>query len=150
MSNKRNIQVTPASEAVTRRCPVKQSLGGLLGKHLLVGFFFIKLKCVGLQPFEKGASTYPANISTSDQHCLNVMDQRWNNVDPALKMKQNPTKDFPCYTKLIQRLYPYVKTTSKQGWSNVDTTISWRCFNVVTTIVKSVLKPMGIVILTDS
>ena len=42
----------------------------------------------------------PANISTSDQRCLNVVDQRWNNVDPTLKMKQNPTSDFPLYCLL--------------------------------------------------
>ena len=30
----------------------------------------------------------PANISTSDQRCFNVVDQRWNNVDPTLKLKQ--------------------------------------------------------------
>ena len=32
--------------------------------------------------------------STSDQLCFNVVDQRWNNVDPTLKMKQNPTSGF--------------------------------------------------------
>ena len=31
----------------------------------------------------------PANISTSGQRCFNVLDQRLNNVDPTLKMKQN-------------------------------------------------------------
>ena len=35
---------------------------------------------------------YPVNISMLDQGCFNVVDQRWNNVDPTLKMKrQCPT-----------------------------------------------------------
>ena len=61
----------------------------------------------------------PRNISTSDQSCFNVVDQRWNNVDPTLKMKQNPTSDFQRCTMLIQRQYP----TLKQRWYNVDTTL---------------------------
>ena len=36
----------------------------------------------------------PANISTSDQHCFNIVDQRSSNIDLTLKMKQNPTSDF--------------------------------------------------------
>ena len=43
----------------------------------------------------------PVNISTLDQRCFNIVDQRWNNVDPTLKMKENPTSDF-------QRLYNFV------------------------------------------
>ena len=38
---------------------------------------------------------FPANISTSDQ--------RYFNVDPKLKMKQNPTLDFQPSPTLIQR-----------------------------------------------
>ena len=56
-----------------------------------------------------------ANISTSDQLCFNVVDQRWNNVDPTLKMKQNPTSDFQRCTTLIQRQCP----TLKQRRNNV-------------------------------
>ena len=52
--------------------------------------------------------TFPANIATSDQRCFNV--------DPTLKMKQNPTSDFQRCTTLIQRWYPTrhypVKATS--------------------------------------
>ena len=40
-------------------------------------------------------------------------DQRWNNVDPTFKMKQNPTSDFQRCTTLIQRRCP----TSKQRWN---------------------------------
>ena len=61
----------------------------------------------------------PANISTSDQRCFNVVNQRWNNVDSMLKMKQNPTSDFQRYTTLIQRQF----LTLKQRWYNVDTTL---------------------------
>ena len=58
---------------------------------------------------------FPANISTADQCCFNVVDQRRNNVDPTLKMKQNPTSDFQRYTTLIQRQLP----TLKQRRNNV-------------------------------
>ena len=49
--------------------------------------------------------------STLFQRC----DQRWNNVDPTLKMKQNPTSDFQRCTTLIQRQCP----TLKQRRNNV-------------------------------
>ena len=58
------------------------------------------------------SKAFPANISTSDRRCFNVVDQRWNNVDPTLKMKQNPTSDFQRCTTLIQRRCP----TLKQRW----------------------------------
>ena len=75
----------------------------------------------------------PANISTSDQRCFNVLDQRWNNVDPTLKMKQNPKSDFQRCTTLIQRQCPTLKQRRNnvtqrrnnvaQRWYNVDTTL---------------------------
>ena len=68
----------------------------------------------------------PANISTSDQRCFNVLDQRWNNVDPTLKMKQNPKLDFQRCTTLIQRQRPTLKQRRNnvaQRWYNVDTTL---------------------------
>ena len=78
---------------------------------------------------------YPANISTSDQRCFNVVDQRWKNVDPTLKMKQNPTSDFQCCTTLIQRRCG----TLKQRWKNLDTTLS-TLFQVGLNISKSCMK----------
>ena len=69
---------------------------------------------------------YSANISTSDQRCFNVVDQRWNNVDPTLKMKQNPMSDFQRCTTLIQRQCPTLKQRRNnvaQRWYNVDTTL---------------------------
>ena len=36
----------------------------------------------------------PANISMSDQRCFNVVDQRWNNVDPTLKIKKKSDVGF--------------------------------------------------------
>ena len=75
----------------------------------------------------------PANISTSDQRCFNVVDQSWNNVDPTLKMKQNLTSDFQRCTTLIQRQCPMLKNRRNnvtqrrnnvaQRWNNVDTTL---------------------------
>ena len=45
-------------------------------------------------PIEWCSNGFPANISTSVQRCFNVVNQGWNNVDPMLKKKQNPTSDF--------------------------------------------------------
>ena len=53
--------------------------------------------------------SYTANISMLDQYCFNVVDQRRNNVDPTLKMKQNSTSDFQRCTTLIQRRCPTLK-----------------------------------------
>ena len=43
----------------------------------------------------------PANISTLDQRCINV--------DPTLKLKQNPMSDFLRWTTSIQRRFPTLK-----------------------------------------
>ena len=75
---------------------------------------------------------FPANISTSDQRCFSVVDQRWNNVDPTLKMKQNPTSDSQRCTTLIQRQCP----TLKQLRNNVTSTMYQRCCNVALTSAK--------------
>ena len=64
---------------------------------------------------------YPANISTSDQRCFNVINQRWNNSDPH------------------STLYN-VDTT----WvSDVETTLGQGYFNVFSTLVKATLKQIG-------
>ena len=83
----------------------------------------------------------PANILTSYQHCVNVVDQRWNNINPMLKMKQNLTSDFQRCMTLIQCRC----LTLKQHWNNVDTTLSWRYFNVASTLLKAISKPVGLV-----
>ena len=76
---------------------------------------------------------FPAYVSASDQRCFNVVDQRWNNVDPTLKMKQNPTSDFQRCTTLIQRQCATLKQRQNnvtlrqnnvaQRWCNADTTL---------------------------
>ena len=81
--------------------------------------------------------------STSDQLCFNVVDQRWNNVDPTMKMKQNSTPDFQRCTTLIQRQFP----TLKQRWNNVGRTLVQRCFNLASTLVKTILNPVGLVVM---
>ena len=68
----------------------------------------------------------PANMPTSNQRCFNVVNKRWNNVDPRLEMKQNLTSDFERCTTLKQRWW----LTLKQRWNNVDTTLSQCCFKV--------------------
>ena len=68
----------------------------------------------------------PANMPTSNQRCFNVVNKRWNNVNPRLEMKQNLTSDFQRCTTLKQRWW----LTLKQRWNNVDTTLSQCCFKV--------------------
>ena len=69
--------------------------------------------------------TNPANISTSDQRFFNVLDQRWNNVDPTLKMKQNPTSDFQSCATLKER-----RDNIEQRWYNVVSTLFQHSLNV--------------------
>ena len=75
-----------------------------------------------------------------DEHFFNVVDQRWNNVDPNLKMKQNSTLDYqPCIT-LIQRRRPKLKQPWKnlvqrrfnllQRWYNIISTLFQRSLNI--------------------
>ena len=88
--------------------------------------------------------SFPANISTPDQRCFNGVDQRWNNVDLTLKMKQNPTSDLQRCTTLIQRRCP----TLKQRWIkaaqsrynyystlyNVISTLLQRWYTIISTL----------------
>ena len=72
------------------------------------------------------SNSKPVYISTSDEQ--KPLDQRWNNIDRMLKMKQNPTSDFQrCTTDTTS--VPNVETTSKQRC----TMLIQRCINVVTT-----------------
>ena len=96
-------------------------------------------------------SSYPASISTSDQRFFNFVDQRWNNVDTTLKMKQNPTSDFQRCTTWIQRESPTMKKRRtalhnvQTTLPNVGTTLVQRCFNLASTLVKAILNPIGLV-----
>ena len=89
--------------------------------------------------------TFPVNISTLDQGCFNDVDQRWNNVDPTLEMKQNSPSDFQRRTTLIQRQC----LTLKQRRKNVGRTLIQRCFNLASTLVKSILNPIRVVTIMD-
>ena len=67
------------------------------------------------------------------QCCFNIVDQRWNNLDPTLKIKENPTSDFQLCTTLMQRQCP----TLKQHWINVAQRGYcgfWTLLNVVSTL----------------
>ena len=95
---------------------------------------------------------YPASIPTSDQRCFNVVDQRWNNVDSTLKIKQNPTSVFQRCTTLIQCQCPTLKQRRKnvtQRQNNTGTTLKQRCFNLVSTLIKTILNPIGLVMIMD-
>ena len=64
----------------------------------------------------------PANISTWDQRCFNVLDQHWNKVDLTLKIKQYPTADFQRCTTWLQRQYSTLKQCRNK--------VVQRCINV--------------------
>ena len=113
---------------------------------ILYQFFYTSIFMNHLKSNKFFCNIYSANILTSGQCCFHCEDQRWNSVDPTLKMKQNLTPDFQRCTTLIQCRYP---TLLKQRWNNVDTTVSRPCFNVSSTLVKATSKPVGLVISTD-
>ena len=122
------------------KCTLDRDGEGASSQFTFLTFAFLLLKSIN----NSRANKYSvSNISMSDQRC--VVDQRCNNVDPTLKMKQNPTLDFQRCAALIQRRCPMLK----QRWNNVDTTLSRRCFNVVSTLAKAIPKPVGLVISTD-
>ena len=100
------------------------------------------------------------NMSKLDQRCFNVVDQRWNNFvdqcwnnfDLTLKMKQNLTSDFQHCTMLIQGRWKRCITLIQRFINvahrcfNTDITLFQRCFNVASTIVKPISKPIWLVI----
>ena len=86
---------------------------------ILYQFFYTSIFMNHLKSNKFFCNIYSANILTSGQCCFHFEDQRWNSVDPTLKMKQNLTPDFQRCTTLIQCRYP---TLLKQRWNNVDTT----------------------------
>ena len=57
---------------------------------------------------------YPANISTSDQGCFNVVDHRSNNFDPTLKMKQISEVGFLTLNKIDTMWVSSVEATLNQ------------------------------------
>ena len=60
----------------------------------------------------------PANISTSDQHCFNIVDQGSSNIDLTLKMKQTNKTKNQCQNNVKQR-----RNNVAQRWYNVNTTL---------------------------
>ena len=129
-------------------------------------------KCV-----ERPVRPVPANISTSDQRCFNVVGQRWKKVDLTLKMKQNLTPDCQRFTtsvqcqcltlkqrrndvaqrrnNLVQRCARLLRSCAASfrccfnvgHWLCID--IVQRCFNVASILVKAVLNPIGLVMIMD-
>ena len=76
-----------------------------------------------------------ANISTSDQRCFNVVDQRWNNVDLTSKMKE--------IRRWIFNVGQLWYNVSVRRWNNIetmvrnfDTTLYQPCYNVASTSAK--------------
>ena len=121
----------------------------LAQKHAItnsVTFNYMKLKNFWIYNFFQNFLFQEYASQPTFRRRINVVGQRWNNVDPTLKMKQNPTLDFQRYTMLIQRRC----ATLKQRWNNIDTTLSQLCSNLASTIVKAVSKSVGLLISTDS
>ena len=82
----------------------------------------------------------PDNISTSDQCCFNVVNQSWNNVR-RWKWNKIRRRIF----NVAQRWY----NVSDRRWSNVETTLIQHCFNLVSTLAKPILNPIGLVLIVD-
>ena len=61
----------------------------------------------------------PTNILTSDQRCFNVVGQRWNKVDPTLKMKRS-VRDVETTSKQRQDNITQRRNNVAQRWYNVD------------------------------
>ena len=92
----------------------------------------------------KPTLTYPANISTSDQRCFNVKITliwcwKWNKIRRRI-------------FNFAQRWY----NVSARRWNNVETTLHnvgttliQRCFNLASTLVKTILNPIGLVMIMD-
>ena len=80
-------------------------------------------------------------------YCFNVVDQRWNNVDPTLKMEQNSTSNFQhCSCRRwnnVETTLHNVETTLH----NVGATLIQRCFNLASTLVKAIFNPIGLVMI---
>ena len=106
--------------------------------------------------------SFRATISLPDQCCFNAVDQRSNNVDWTLKMKQNPTSDFQrCTSRYNVGVRPWNNvestlhnvdtiafkhcTTLFLRCFNDDVALSQSCFNVASTSVKAISKSIWLV-----
>ena len=103
---------------------------GRVGEWLFSCSFFFPL-------FHSGANvidySYGFFISTSDQRCFIFGDQRWNNVDPTLKIKQNLTSDFQRCTTLMERRCQ----TFKQRWYIFISTLFQRVLSISKSYIKT-------------
>ena len=91
--------------------------------NLMVGF---RMKSSNFSNF---VTCIPANVSTPDQSCFNVVEQRWNDVDPTLKMKQNLTSDFQRWYNVSARRCT-TRINVAQLWYNIVSTLFQRRPNV--------------------
>ena len=97
----------------------------------------------------------PANISTLDQRCFDVVEQRWNNVDPTLKWNKFQRRIFnvaQCWYNVSARRWNNVETTLHNVESTlhkVGLTLIQRCFNLASTLDKAILNPIGLVTIMD-
>ena len=87
----------------------------------------------------------PAKISTLNQCCFNVVHQ-WNNVDPTIKQKQ--TSDLQHFKTLIQRQRPTLKQRCRT-LHNVISTLFQHWYKCISTLFKTISKPIGLVISID-
>ena len=79
------------------------------------------------------------------QRRINVVSTLWINVEITLIRRWKWNKIRRRIFNVAQRWY----NVGVRRWNNVDTTLSRCCFNVVSTLVKTIPKPVGLVISTD-
>ena len=84
--------------------------------------------------------SFPASISTSDQNCCNVVD-----IEITLSEVENEPKSDVGFSVLhnVDTTLHNVETTLH----NVGTTLLQRCFNLAWTLVKTILNPIGLVMI---
>ena len=84
--------------------------------------------------------------STLFQRCESTLKLRWSDVENETKFDSVRQKT----------LVPEVETTSKeqcttlkQHQNNVDTTLYQLCFNLASTLAKTILNPIGLIMIMD-
>ena len=86
------------------------------------------------------------------QRWINVVSTLWINVEITLNRRWKWNKIQPRIFNVVQRWY----NVSIRRWNNikttlhnVETTLVQRCFNLVLTLVKAILNPIGLVMIGD-
>ena len=130
----------------------KWLLGGVLQKNFPENFskFTEKYQCYSLFLIQWKVFTLPGlqfieKTQPTFKRRINIVLMLWIYVEIALIRRWK-------WNKIRRRIFNVALHWYNVGvrcWNNVDTTLSQRCFNVASTLVKALSKPVGLVISTD-